>query len=172
MVVCCLVSDTPSATPEGRLIRYRMGQAKPKLSDAKLAARLGWGRDKVNMAATGRTRTRRGKKDYHPSDADLVLIARELGITPEELERAGRPEAAQRLREEPHVRAVEADAPDFDRLFRALTAGRPDAETLWYLAHATDGEGRLRPFAERVDLVVNWLADRPARQAQDGLKAV
>ena len=176
------VTDDQPSTAEGKLLRARrdmLGLTAQQASEGTAIGRSGWG-----DIERGRTRAAKGKppEEWHAPASDVAIMAIRLGVRPDELRQAGRADAAEIVERETAkpspaqvvVPAVDADSADFDRLFRALTEGRPDTETLWYLAHALDGEGRLRSFKDRVDLIVGYLAAAadPARTGQDGLKAV
>lgn len=168
--------DEPT-TPEGRLIRRYRKRQSPEPSLEELAARLGWSDGKLGAIERGHT-TR--NPDRHPSVHDLARLAAELGIPASELGKAadGAPELSRQVLTGA-AEILRADAPepepatsDLDRLVEAIAKARPGDDTIRFLWRQTDGEGRLRPAAERVDLVVNWLADRPAKPSQEGLKAV
>jgi hypothetical protein len=164
------VADEP-ATPEGRLIRrYRLRQS-PELPIPKLAARLGWSKEKQGAIERGRT-TR--QPAYPISDDDLARIAVEIAIPAAELERIGRAEAAEILRGTPGAVPEPAAAPDpatlaaVDELFAALIKDRPDRNVLEFLWRGQDGDGNPKPLAERVRSVADWAADGQRDADADG----
>lgn len=170
--------DERPSTPEAALIRYYVQRLSPVPTAAEMAQRMGWGTEKWGANWRGRTRARRGNpaREHHPSPADMVRLAVELGISAEELRQAGRVDAAERLAASPPPVPSQSrpgiDPADVDRLARALLKYAPQAEVdpLWYMLHATHGDNELRPFADRVDLVENWVNRVPAKPAQVTLK--
>lgn len=138
--------------------------------------------DKWGDVERGRTHSSAGRPavEWHARAPLVAIMASRLGVTPAKLRELGRDDAAVIVERDaasatpalppPFGSPAPEDAPALDRLVAAFVKGRPDAETIRFLWRATDGEGRLKPLAERLDLVVNWLQDRPAQPAQATLK--
>ena len=53
-----------------------------------------------------------------------------------------------------------------DELFDALVEGHPDRKVLGFLWRDVDTEGRLRPLEYRMRIVLDWINDHSAGQAQ------
>lgn len=164
-------------TPEGRLIRDRRQLLSPEPTMEEIAAKLGWSKEKFGDIERGHGRSRNGNtpREIHPTAADLARIAAELGITPQELEEAGRPDAAELL---PGLGGGSSEfGPDvlalFDKLFDVLTEGRRDYEVLHFLYRSLDGEGRLKPLPARVQNVMDWIRRDSARDREaEGMSSV
>jgi hypothetical protein len=177
------VTDGKPTTAEGNLLRVRremLGLTAERASEGTPIGRSKWG-----DVERGRTRAARGRpaEEWHARKADVAIMATRLGVTPDELRQAGRADAAEILEREtagrartipqPFAPAPIADAGVVDQLFAALTASRPDREVLEFLWRALDGDGNLKPLAERVRSVADWAdggrrsrsAERPAETA-------
>lgn len=172
-----VTSDKPT-TAEGGLLRVRremLGLTAEQACEGTPIGRSKWG-----DVERGRTHGTRDKpaEEWHAPESVVAVMAMRLGVTPDELRQAGRPDAAEILEREaarppaprpvPPVPPSEAAA---DALFALLVrererlgAGVNDRATLEFLWHATDGDLNLKPIAERVRDVIGWV-DGPGRLA-------
>ena len=171
-----LTPEEPS-TPEGRLIRaYREGK-EPAPTIGEVAGRLGWSSDKLGKIERGHTRTRNGKppREHHAGDADLVRVAAVLGIPAEDLDRAGRTEAADLLRARSDAGPEHGDGADDEltsllvRLVEAFLRDRADQNILRYFWDGQhDADGQQRPREDCVRMMIGWIVRERERPAQPG----
>jgi transcriptional regulator with XRE-family HTH domain len=89
--------DKPSQPPEGALIQRAL--KKSGLSIRALASRVDLSDARVRQYINGYTSAGRGQYVFVEAPADrLAAIAQALNVSPEELEKAGRADAAESLR--------------------------------------------------------------------------
>lgn len=92
------MSDEPEQRPEGRLIERAMKSSR--LTGRKAAPLAGMSEGRWRQIVSGRQPVTKGVYAPVRAPADtLARMARVVGVTPEQLEEAGRPDAADELRE-------------------------------------------------------------------------
>lgn len=157
---------TQPATPEGLLLRDARTLAG--LTARQAAEAIGLSLKQWGEAERGTS----GGREFHPPDRTLALMAGSLGITAGQLTAAGRADAARILGTLPDPVAAHGapDLADTDALIEEFIARSAGAErdTLEYLwLRLLDGDGRLKPRAERVRAVLGWVREhRPGQDAE------
>lgn len=162
--------------PEGRLIRAARRRAA--LSIAAAAARTAAG-DRPALGPDQWANNERGYsskakgRDVVPPAWTLARMAEAVGTTPEELEEAGRGDAAAELRKNVQARPAGSEVPDegADRLIAMLVSEPvPDhhRKVLEFLWEDMDGEGRLKPRADRIASMITWIETRMRRDTGEG----
>lgn len=91
--------ETPSQPPEARVIDAAQKAAVPKLSIRKAAERAGISEGRWRQIVKGYQGTGTGRLPVVAPDETIARMALAVGVTDSQLDEAGRPEAAEVLRQ-------------------------------------------------------------------------
>lgn len=95
------VNERPEPTPEGRLITAALRALRPKLPVREAARRAGIGEARWRQITQGYQSVSGQYVPVRPPAETMARMAQVVGVTPQQLEEADRPDAAEELRNLP-----------------------------------------------------------------------
>jgi transposase-like protein len=115
-----VMSERPEPPPEGALITQALESKRPKLSVRAAAPRAGIGEARWRQIVKGYQTVSGTDVPVRAPDDTLARMAQVVGVTPEQLIKANRPEAAEELRNLPPLEEPGTDEPSVAELAERL----------------------------------------------------